>query len=131
MTGRKPDLSLMIAGPGDVVVVNVHGAKASAGEPTGEHCIFIHPSEGGYLVRSCRTKRILTTRAVRKLTGPKEIVDRLVSARMAIQSGMMRDGGGIEGASGAAVTSGSLSLLAEEVRRGRDGCPDNYLMLAT
>ena len=49
--GRKPDLSLMIAGPGEIVIVDEEGAKASGGAATGSHCIFIHPEEGGFMVR--------------------------------------------------------------------------------
>ena len=46
-----------------------------------------------------------------------------------MQSGMIHDGGGIEVASGAAVTSGALSLLADVVRRGGDGDPKKYLVV--
>jgi len=127
--GRKPDLSLMIAGPGEIVIVDEEGAKASGGAATGSHCIFIHPEEGGFMVRSCRTKRVFNTRAVRRITGPKEFTDALASARLAIQAGMYRDGGGVEGASGAAVASGCLSLLADEARKGGEGTPDDFLVL--
>jgi hypothetical protein len=36
MTGKKPDLSDMIAGPGELVVVDFVGKKANSGENTGE-----------------------------------------------------------------------------------------------
>ena len=128
--GRKPDLSLMIVGPGEIVIADEDGAKASGGAATGSHCIFIHPEEGGFLVRSCRTKRIFNTRAVRRITGPRKFTDALASARLAIQAGMYRDGrGGVEGASGAAMASGCLSLLADEARKGGEGTPNDFLVL--
>ena len=79
MTGRKPDLSKMIAGPGELVIVDLPGAKASGGAPTGTHCIFIHPTEGGYLVRRCHDKTLHTSRLVRKLTGPNGYTGQIVS----------------------------------------------------
>ena len=51
-TGRKPDLSDLIAAPGELVVADWIGAKASAGQPTGEQCYYIMPSGAGHLVRS-------------------------------------------------------------------------------
>ena len=52
---RKPDLSEMMAGPGELVVVDWTGSKASSGEQTGEHCYYVMPSGAGHLVRSFRT----------------------------------------------------------------------------
>ena len=71
ITGRKADLSKMIAGPGEIVIADEEGAKASAGAVTGSHCIFVHPAEGGCPVRSSRTKKLFISRAVRRLIGPQ------------------------------------------------------------
>ncbi len=44
MDRRKPDLSNLIAGPGELVIVNWIGIKASAGEQTGERSYYIMPT---------------------------------------------------------------------------------------
>ena len=56
-TQRKPDLSDMIAGPGELIVADFVGKKANSGENTGEFCYFICPHEGGWLVRSFESNK--------------------------------------------------------------------------
>ena len=87
MNGRKSDLSKMIASLGEIVIADEGGAKASAGATTGNHCIFLHSVEGGFLVRSYRTKKLFTTRAVRRLNGPRGNIEGAILLRLAIQVG--------------------------------------------
>ena len=82
---RNPDLSDLIAGPGELVVVDWIGAKASAGEQTGEHCYYIMPTGAGHLVRSFRTLKTKVTKSVRTLTAPGQTVQSLVSLRHTLQ----------------------------------------------
>jgi hypothetical protein len=119
----------MIAGPGELIVVDRVGAKANSGTNTGEYCYFICPHEGGWLARSFESNKILVTRDVRKLSAPEAEVSSLVSLRHAIHTGMFRDGSGLAGAPATAVASGCLALLADEVRNGGDANPDRYLVL--
>ena len=100
---RKPDLSDLIAGPGELVVVDWIGAKASAGEQTGEHCYYIMPTGAGHLVRSFRTLKTKVTKSVRTLTAPGQTVQSLVSLRHTLQAGVFRDGSGLAGAPASAV----------------------------
>jgi hypothetical protein len=126
---RKPDLSDLIAGPGELVVVDWIGAKASAGEQTGEHCYYIMPSEAGHLVRSFRTGKTRVSKSIRTLSSPRETVQQMVSLRHTMKAGTFRDGSGLEGSSAAAVASAGASLLADEVRRGGSSNPDDYFVL--
>ena len=52
---KKPDLSDLIAAPGELVVVGWDGCKASAGEQTGEQGYCVMPTGAGHLVRTFRT----------------------------------------------------------------------------
>ena len=85
-TGKKPDLSDMIAGPGELIVVDRQGVKANSGCPTGEYCYFICPHEAGWLVCSFESNKLLVTREVRKLSAPDREISTLVSLRHAIHS---------------------------------------------
>ena len=69
-TGRKPDLSVMIAGPGELVVADFVGKKANSGENTGEFCYFICPHEAGWLVRSFESNKSFVTYHIRRLSSP-------------------------------------------------------------
>jgi hypothetical protein len=128
-TGRRPDLSDLIAAPGELVVADFLGHKASSGQPTGEQCYYIHPSGAGHLVRSFRTGLERNTKSVRTITNPSEHASSLVSLRHAMQTGKFRDGSGLSGAPAAAVASGCRSLLADAVRRGGSDDPDSYFAL--
>ena len=98
-TGQRPDLSDLIAGPGELVVADFLDQKASAGVQTGEQCYYIHPVGAGHLVRSFRTGLVRNTRSVRAVTAGGDHVAALVSLRHAIQTGRFRDGSGLEGGS--------------------------------
>ena len=50
-TVRKPDMTDMIAGPGELVVADFVGKKANSGENMGAYGYFVMPNEGK-LVRS-------------------------------------------------------------------------------
>ncbi len=43
VTNTRPDIWDLIAAPGELVVVDSLGAKASAGRPTGTQCYYIRP----------------------------------------------------------------------------------------
>ena len=58
-TSRKPDLTDMIAGPGELVVADFVGKKAKSGENTGAYEYFVMLNEGGWLVRSFETNKLL------------------------------------------------------------------------
>ena len=131
MTGAKPDLSDMIAGPGELVVVDRVGAKANLGKNTGQFCYFICPHEGGWLVRSFESDQHIVTHDVRKLSAPGAEISSLISLRHAIHTGMFRDGSGLAGAPATAVASGCLSLLADEVRHGGDADPNQSSSCST
>ena len=110
------------------MVIDWIGAKASAGEQTGEHCYYIMPTGACHLVRSFRTLKTKVTKSVRTLTAPGQTVQSLVSLRQTLQAGVFRDGSGLAGAPASAVASASLSLLADEARRGGTDNPDRYLV---
>jgi hypothetical protein len=129
VTGRKPDLSDMIAGPGELVVADFVGAKAKSGSNTGAFAYFIMPNEGGWLVRSFETNKISTTHDVRRLSSPGKEMSDLIAARHALRTGMFRDGSGLAGAPASAVASGRLSLLADAARNGGSDNPYHYLVL--
>jgi hypothetical protein len=80
-------------------------------------------------VRTFRTGTRRHTKSVRTITDPGEVTSTLVSLRHAIQAGKYRKGSGLSGASAAAVASGCLSLLADEVRKGGSDDPDSYFAL--
>ena len=126
---RKPDLSEMVAGPGELVVVDWVGSKASGGEQTGEQCYYIMPSGAGHLVRSFRTGKTRVSKSIRTLSSPRETVQQMVSLRHTMKAGTFRDGSGLEGSSAAAVASAGASLLADEVRCGGSNNPDDYFVL--
>jgi hypothetical protein len=52
-TGSKPDLSLRIAAPGQLVVVHNDGARASACAPTCSLAYYMRPSGGGPWCVTC------------------------------------------------------------------------------
>jgi len=126
---KKPDFSDLVAAPGELVVVGYDGYKASAGERTGEQAYYVMPNGAGHIVRSFRTGARRNTKSVRTITDPGEVTSTLVSLRHAIQAGKFREGSGLSGASAAAVASGCLSLLADEVRKGGSDDPDSYFAL--
>jgi hypothetical protein len=88
--GRKPDLTDMIAGPGELVVADFPGAKANSGVNTGAFGYFVMPNEGGWLVRSFETSAIATTHSVRRLSAPDKEMDDVVSVRHALKTGVPR-----------------------------------------
>ena len=112
-----------------MVIVDRLGRKASTRELTGEQGYYVMPSGAGHLVRSFRTGTRSNTKSVRTVTDPGEVTSTLVSLRHAIQAGKFREGSGLYGTSAAAVASGCLSLLADEVRKGGSDDPDNYFAL--
>ena len=92
ITSRKPDLTDMIAGPGELVVADFVGKKANSGENTGAYGYFVMPNEGGWLVRSFETNKLVTTHDIRRLSSPEAEMRDIVSLRHAIKTGMFRDG---------------------------------------
>ena len=62
---KKPDFSDLIAAPGELVIVDRLGRKASAGEPTGEQGYYVMPSGAGHLVRFFRTGTRSNTKSMR------------------------------------------------------------------
>ena len=84
--GRKPDLTDMIAGPGELVVADFPGAKANSGVNTGAFGYFVMPNEGGWLVRSFETSAIATTHSVRRLSAPPPTRKWMTSSRSVMPS---------------------------------------------
>ena len=129
VTNKRPDISDLIAAPGELVVVDSLGAKASAGRPTGTQCYYIRPCGAHHIVRSFKTGLRMNTKSVRTITDPSALASTLVSLRHALHTGHFRDGSGLSGASAAAVASGCVSLLADAVRNGGSDDLDHYFAL--
>ena len=107
-TGHLPDLSDMIAGPGERVVVDHPGAKANCGVDTGEYGYFIKPHEGGWLVHLFSTNRLVVTHDVRRLSQPGAEVSSIIALRHTIQNRSCRKG-----------SSFLRTILAQSSRKSR------------
>jgi hypothetical protein len=85
--GRKPDLSDLIAAPGELVVIDWIGTKASAGAQTGEQGYYVLPVGAGHMVRTFKNLMTVVTKSVRRLTNSPEYARSLARVASSRYSG--------------------------------------------
>ena len=128
-TGERPDLSLMRASPGMLVGCLRNGSKSSALTSTSELCYYVCPdtTSTGSLVRSFKSCSLFSTFHLQSLNDDEVL--RVVAARHAIGSGLMRERSGMAEVSAATVASDSLRLLESRLEAGLPGTTDDLVVL--
>jgi hypothetical protein len=110
-TGSQPDLSLMRCAPGALVGCLRNGSKSSSLNAVSELAYFVcpDPASAGCLVRSFKTDALFATYHVMPLH--EDEVLRVVAARHAVGSGMMRERTGLAEIPAATIAADTLRLL--------------------
>jgi hypothetical protein len=128
-TGAKPDLSLMRTAPGALVGCLRHGAKSSSLESVSELGYFVCPdsASSGALVRSFKDGSLFATLHLQALC--EDEVLRVVAARHALGSGLMRERTGLAEVSAATVAADALQLLEARRASGLSADADELVVL--
>ena len=120
--GAKPDLSLMRFAPGALVGCLRVGSKSSSLGPVSElgYMVCPDPASSACLVRSFKDGALFATIHLQALC--EDEILRVVAARHAIGSGLMRERSGLAEIPAATVAADALRLLEE---RRASGLPTN------
>ena len=112
-TGVKPDLSLFIAAPGQLMAVHEEGRKASACVQNARLAFYIMPSGGGSLVRDVDSWRSFVTFHAKPVSSSVNgIAAQAIAVSHALNSPALRDDIGFNAASSTAVSSSVRRLVS-------------------
>ena len=105
------------------------GAKSSSLKPVSELCYFVCPDPGskGCLVRSFKSNDLFSTYHLQQLD-PLEVV-RMVAARHALNSGLMRESTGMAEVKSSVVAAETLRLLQERADSGLSQNLDDLVVI--